>query len=107
MKPGGNDPTALDRDGREWTLFALNGQLKGRLSREGAATVIWALDELVEMHGPLTLLPPQPAVTGGFATKPTVSAIVASDPETASIEQIREVAAFAQSIVLPQSRQSA
>ncbi|MDV6296753.1 hypothetical protein KI427_27370 (plasmid) [Rhodococcus ruber] len=107
MKPGANDQAAVDRDGREWTLFALDGRMKGRLAREGAAAILCDLDELVEMHGPLVLSPPRLTVTGGFAAIADTVGLVASDPETASIEQIRQVAVFAQSILLPQGRQSA
>lgn len=101
------DQIAFDRVGREWTVFALEGQLKGRLTRQGAAHAVYDLDELVEMHGPLVLSPTRPATTGGLAAIADTVGLVASDPETASIEQIQQVAVFAKSIILPQGRQSA
>lgn len=101
------DQIAFDRVGREWTVFALEGQLKGRLIQQGAAPIVCDLDELVEMHGPLVLSPTRPAATGGFAAIADTVGLVASDPETASVEQIHQVAVFAMSIVLPQGRQSA
>jgi hypothetical protein len=65
------------------------------------------LDELVDMYGPLIMSPSRPAFVGGLAAIADTVGLVASDPETASIEQIEQVAAFAKSIVLPQGRQSA
>lgn len=96
-----NYQVAFDRDGREWAVLAIDGSVKARLVRGVAAPAVMDLDELAEMYGPLILSPTRPTVTGGFVALADTVGLVASDPETASIEQIRQVAAFAQSIVLP------
>lgn len=95
-----NYQVAFDRSGREWTVLAIDSGLKARLVRGVATTpAVMDLDELVEMHGPLMMSPARPTTAGGFVALTDTVGIVASDPETASVEQIRQVAAFAQSIV--------
>ncbi|MEV8195349.1 MULTISPECIES: hypothetical protein [Rhodococcus] len=91
---------AVDRDGRAWAILALDSTLKARLVRGTANPAVLDLDELVERYGPVTLSPTRPTV-GGFVAFADTVGLVASDPETASIEQIRQVALFAQSLVLP------
>ncbi len=93
-------PVAVDRDGRAWAILALDSTLKARLVRGTANPAVLDLDKLVEQYGPVTLSPTRPTVGGFVAFADTVE-LVASDPETASIEQIRQVALFAQSLVLP------
>ncbi len=96
-----NHPIAVDRDGRRWAILALDGGLKARLVHGIVAPAVMDLDELVDMHGPLILSPTRPTSAGGLEALVDTVGLVASDPETASIEQIRQVATFAQSIVLP------
>ncbi len=94
-----NYQVAYDRSGREWEVLAIDSGLKARLVRGVATPAVMDLDELVEMHGPLIMSPARPTAAGGFVALTDTVGIVASDPETASVEQIRQVAAFAQSIV--------
>ncbi|MCD2114305.1 hypothetical protein LQ384_24660 [Rhodococcus rhodochrous] len=91
---------AVDRDGRQWAILALDSTLTARLVRGTANPAVLDLDELVERYGPVTLSPTRPTIGGFMAFADTVE-LVASDPETASIEQIRQIALFAQSLVLP------
>ena len=96
-----NHQVAVDRDGREWALIAIDNVLKARLVRGTATPAVLDLGELVERYGPLVLSPTRPTAAGGFTALTDTVGLVASDPETASIEQIRQVATFAQSIVFP------
>ncbi|MFD6677289.1 hypothetical protein ACFWDA_23370 [Rhodococcus zopfii] len=95
---------AVDREGREWAVLAIDSVLKGRLVSGTATAAVMDLVELVDTYGPLIMSPTRPAAVGGFTTIVDTVGLVASDPETASIEQIEQVAAFAKSIVLPQGR---
>ena len=58
------------------------------------------LVELVDAYGPLIMSPAPPTTVGEFTAITDTVCLVASDPETASIEQIEQVAAFAKSILL-------
>ncbi len=97
-----NYQIAYDQSGREWAVLAIDSGLKARLVHGVATPAVMDLDELVEVHGPLIMSPTRPTAAGGFVALTDTVGIVASDPETASVEQIRQVAAFAQSIILPQ-----
>ncbi|MCZ1075223.1 MULTISPECIES: hypothetical protein [Rhodococcus] len=96
-----NSPVAVDRDGRQWVVLALGNRLTARLVRGTATPAVLDLDELVHRYGPLVLSPTHPHVAGEFMALADTVGLVASDPETASVEQIRQVAAFAQAIVAP------
>jgi len=96
-----NSPVAVDRDGRRWAILALDSRLTARLVRGTATPAVLDLDELLERYGPLVLSPTRRAAACGYIALADTVGLVASDPETASIEQIRQVAAFAQSIVAP------
>lgn len=96
-----NHQAAIDRDGREWALIAIDNVLKARLVRGTVTPAVLDLGELVERYGPLVLSPKRKAAACGYIALADTVGLVASDPETASIEQIRQVAAFAQSIVAP------
>jgi len=96
-----NSPVAVDRDGRQWAILALDSRLTARLVRGTATPAVLDLDELVHRYGPLVLSPTHPHVAGEFMALADTVGLVASDPETASVEQIRQVATFAQSIVAP------
>ncbi|TCN53477.1 hypothetical protein EV641_106121 [Rhodococcus sp. SMB37] len=98
---------ASDREGRRWAVISVGATLKGRLVGGTATPAVMDLAELIDAHGPLIMTSARPAVTGGFAAIADTVGLVASDPETASIDQIKQVAAFAMSLVLPQGRQSA
>ncbi|WP_064076074.1 hypothetical protein [Prescottella equi] len=94
-------PIACDRDGRHWVLLATGRTLRARLVRGEADLAVMDLAELVDMYGPLVLAPARPAVGGGYAAFADIVDLVASDPGTASVEQIDQVAAFAKSMVVP------
>ncbi|EME19380.1 hypothetical protein [Rhodococcus triatomae] len=95
---------ASDRAGRRWAILAIGNSLKGRLLNGEATPAVLDLDELVDLHGPLVMSPTRPAAAGGFAAIADTICLVASDPETASVEQIDQVASFAQAIVRPKRR---
>ncbi|UZF48277.1 hypothetical protein [Rhodococcus rhodochrous] len=96
-----NYQVAVDRDGREWAIVAIDNVLTARLVRGTATPAVLDLKKLVEAYGPVILSPTPCSTAGGFIALADTVGLVASDPETASVEQIRQVAAFAQSIVLP------
>lgn len=96
---------ASDREGRSWAVISAGATLKGHLVSGTATPAVMDLAELIDAHGPLIMTSARPAVTGGFAAIADTVGLVASDPETASIDQIKQVAAFAMSIVRPQGRQ--
>lgn len=92
--------TAIDRDGRRWALIAIDGVLRARLVHGSATPAHLELSELVNTFGPLVLSPTRHADTVGFAAFIDTVDLVASDPATASVESIDQVARFARSIVL-------
>lgn len=94
-------PIACDRDGRHWVLVATDSTLRGRLVRGEADLAVMDLAEIIETYGPLVLSPARPAVGGGYAAFADTVDLVASDPGTASVDQIDQVAAFAKSMLLP------
>lgn len=96
-----NSPVAVDRDGRQWAILAVDNRLTARLVHGTATPAVLDLDKLVHRYGPLILSLTRPSTAGGFMALADTVGLVASDPETASVEQIRQVAAFAQSIVFP------
>lgn len=95
---------ASDRQGRQWAVVAIGSSLRGRLVCGEAVPAVMDLADLVDMYGPLVMTPTRPATAGGYAAIADTIGLVASDPETASVEQIDQVATFAQSIVLPKGR---
>jgi len=96
-----NCPVAVDRDGRQWAVLAIDHRLTARLVRGTATPAVLDLGELVHRYGPLVLSPTCPGAAGGFMALADTVGLVASDPETASVEQIRQVAAVAQAILAP------
>ena len=90
---------ASDRDGRQWALLATDGALRARLVHGAATPAVMDLAELVDTYGPLVLSPTRPATDSGFSAFVDTVDLVASDPGTADVEQIDQVARFAQSIV--------
>jgi len=96
-----NSLVAVDRDGRQWAILAIDNRLAARLVHGTASPAVLDLDELVHRYGPLVLPPTRPPTASGLVAFVDTVGLVASDPETASVEQIRQVAAFAQSIVAP------
>ncbi|MET4614118.1 hypothetical protein ABIC28_005131 [Rhodococcus sp. PvR044] len=95
-----NRQIAVDREGRQWAVLAVDNTLRGRLISGNASPAVMDLAELVDMYGPLIMSPTRPTNASNLAAFVDTVDLVASDPETASLEQIDEVAAFAQSIVL-------
>lgn len=102
-----NVQIAVDRQGREWAVLALGSMLKGRLVGGTATPGAMDLVKLVDIYRPLILFPTDSIAAVRFDAFVDTVHLVASDPETASIEQIEQVAAFAKSIVLPVGRERA
>lgn len=94
-------PIALDRDGRRWALLTIGNTMKARLVSGCASAAVLELDTLIDRHGPLFISSMDCPVADGLVAFADTVDLVASDPETASVEQIRNVAAFARSVVSP------
>ncbi|KOS57616.1 hypothetical protein [Rhodococcus rhodochrous] len=90
----------VDRSGRRWAVVAVGDTVRARLVSDTGTPATMAIEELVYAHGPLVLSPAAGIERGGVcaAFVDTVD-LVASDPETASVEQIRAVSAFARRIL--------
>ncbi|MBC2592460.1 hypothetical protein [Rhodococcus aetherivorans] len=90
----------VDRSGRSWALVTIGGTVRARLVSDAGTPATMAVEELVHAHGPL-VLSPTPGLEGGGGCAAFVDTVdlVASDPETASVEQIRAVSAFARRIL--------
>ncbi|WP_194150321.1 hypothetical protein [Prescottella subtropica] len=86
---------AVDRDGRRWELLSVEGVLRARLVSGQCMPNDMDLDDLVDAHGPLVLPPARPADEAFIDTVD----LVATDPETASIQHIEVVAGFARSVI--------
>lgn len=101
---------ASDREGRRWAVVAIDSSLRARIiSGPGRIVAPMDLRDVIDTYGPLVLSPTHPAEVaagGGCAAFVDTVDLVASDPETASIEQIDQVAQFARSIVRPDRRRA-
>jgi len=89
--------TATDRHGHEWELVPMQEMVCGRRVADVDDVTVLDAEDLIHAHGPLLLS----AGGSGFSVGTRdalldVIDLVASDPETASVEQVREVAAIAQ-----------
>lgn len=95
--------TAQDRDGRRWTFLTIDGTLRARLVAGDCTPAVLDLQDLIDTYGPLLLSPSRPAaaICGNYAALVDTVDLVASDPESASVEQIAVISEFARSIVLP------
>lgn len=98
---------ASDRTGRRWVLLSVDHRIKccpwSSIVETDAAQ---DLAEVIAQAGPL-LLGLETEASVGFAALLDTVDLVATDPETASIDQVRLVASFAQSVVLPEDRRRA
>ncbi|WP_249354704.1 hypothetical protein [Rhodococcus sp. USK13] len=89
--------TATDSQGHEWELMPTKDGVGARLIADGDQTAILQAEQLLAEHGPLLISACRPAFSmGTHEALADVVNLVASDPETASLEQVREVAAVAQ-----------
>lgn len=88
---------ASDSEGPTWAILSIGNTLKARLLVGAAPVAVMELSELVDTYGPLVLSPTH-AVDGFMPILDTVD-LVASDPETASVEQIRVVASVLRGIL--------
>ncbi|QSE88063.1 hypothetical protein JWS13_05250 (plasmid) [Rhodococcus pseudokoreensis] len=90
--------TATDRHGHEWELIPMRETICARKIVEKAATpTVLNADQLLTNHGPLLLSTDRPMFSvGTWDSLVDVVDLVATDPETATIEQIRKVASVAQ-----------
>lgn len=95
---------ASDRTGRRWILLAVDHRLKCCIWDAATKThVVQELEEVVAHAGPLVVSLATDAGSPFDALLDTLD-LVASDPETASVEQISLLASFAKSVVLPVGR---
>ena len=89
--------TATDRDGRTWELVALESVVCALHVADAGTPTVMAAPDLIDLHGPIRLAPNGHRLTvGSRDALVDVVDLVASDPETATVDQIREVAAAAQ-----------
>ena len=94
--------TATDRHGHEWELIPMQEMVCAR--RVADDVTVLDAEDLINDHGPLLLSAGQSGF--GVGTRDAlldVIDLVASDPETASLDQVREVAAIAQRMLASQS----
>lgn len=94
-----NHQIAVDREGRTWVILGIGNTLKVHRLSGTAPVAVMDLAELVDMYGPLILAPTHSAVADEFASIIDTVDLVASDPETASVEQIRIVASVLRGIL--------
>lgn len=94
-----NHQIASDREGRTWVILSIGNTLKVHRLSGTAPVAVMDLAELVEIYGPLMLFPTDPAVADESASIVDTVDLVASDPETASVEQIRIVASVLRGIL--------
>ena len=90
----------IDREGRQWALLAVNGDSRARLVSGEHHPAVLATTELVNAHGPLVLVPNHCGMSqlGRNAFLDVVD-LVATDPETATVDQIAAVATWARSLL--------
>ncbi|KXX58088.1 hypothetical protein [Rhodococcus sp. LB1] len=96
--------TATDRHGHEWELIPMQKMVCARRVAEVDDVTVLDAEDLIHDHGPLLLSAGQSGF--GVGTRDAlldVIDLVASDPETASVDQVREVAAIAQRMLASQS----
>ena len=88
--------TATDRDGRTWELIAIESVICALLVADARTPTVMSAAHLIETHGPIRLSPSVSRLSlGARDALVDVVDLVASEPETATVEQIREVAAAA------------
>ncbi|MHA4854735.1 hypothetical protein L1080_035215 [Rhodococcus sp. MSC1_016] len=88
--------TATDRHGRTWELIAMDSTICGLLVADAGTPTVMSAADLIDTHGPVQLSPAGSRLSPGSCDALVdVVDLVASDPETATVEQIREVAAAA------------
>lgn len=96
--------TATDLQGHEWELIPMQERVCARRVADADSVTVLDVENLIHDHGPLLLSAGQSGI--GVGTRDAlldVIDLVASDPETASVDQVREVAAIAQLMLASQS----
>ncbi|ROZ52856.1 hypothetical protein EEB12_28860 [Rhodococcus sp. WS1] len=88
---------ASDLEGRTWAILSVGNAMKARLLTGTAPRAAMELDEVVNTYGPLILSPTHEG--NGYVPVLDTADLVASDPETASVEQIRVVASVLRGIL--------
>ncbi|MFE5703219.1 hypothetical protein [Rhodococcus koreensis] len=89
--------TATDRHGHEWELIPMQEMVCARRVADVDDVTVLDAEDLIHDYGPLLLSAGHSGF--GVGTRDAlldVIDLVASDPETASVDQVREVAAIAQ-----------
>ncbi|MFD7009046.1 MULTISPECIES: hypothetical protein [Rhodococcus] len=88
--------TATDRHGRTWELIAIESVICAFLVTDTRTPTVMSAPDLIDTHGPIRLSPDRCRLSPGSRDALVdVVDLVASEPETATVEQIREVAAAA------------
>ncbi|WP_009480723.1 hypothetical protein [Rhodococcus sp. JVH1] len=88
--------TATDRNGHTWELIAIDSVICALLVADTSTPTVVSAAHLIETHGPIRLSPDRCRLSPGARDALVdVVDLVASEPETATVEQIREVAAAA------------
>ena len=88
--------SAVDGHGRQWELVPIRDVICARIIADGIATPIVLSEQLLAECGPLMISAAAPTLSVGAREKlADVIDLVVTAPETASIEQIREVASLA------------
>ncbi|MGW4340423.1 hypothetical protein ACWEK5_47820 [Rhodococcus koreensis] len=88
--------SAVDSRGRRWDLVPMQDVICARIIADGVATPTMLSEQLLAECGPLVISAEAPTLSVGTREKLTdVIDLVVTSPETASIEQIREVASLA------------
>ena len=88
--------SVVDCHGRQWELVPRQNDVCARRIADGVATPTVLFEELLAEYGPLMISAEEPTLRVGAREKlADVIDLVVTDPETASIEQIREVASLA------------
>ncbi|MGW5152695.1 hypothetical protein [Rhodococcus koreensis] len=88
--------SAVDFLGRRWELVPMQDVFCGRIVADGVATPTVLSEQLLSECGPLVISAEALTLIVGAREKlADVVDLVVADPETASVEQIREVASLA------------
>ena len=87
---------AVDFHGRQWELVPIQDVIHARNVADGVTIPTVLSEQLLAECGPLVISAEAPTLSVGAREKlADVIDLVVTDPETASVEQIREVASLA------------
>jgi hypothetical protein len=88
--------SAVDFHGRQWDLVPIQDVICARIVADSVAKPVVLSEQLLAECGPLVISVEAPTLSVGAREKlADVIDLVVTNPETASVEQIREVASLA------------